>query len=193
MESTSTDVPRQITASTHVLGHGDKFRMDSAEVEDVCMIGPIDPNQEISDLMTSDSTPVLFKKALELFMAADPSLARDVADRLDELCERRFASLLETRETGQDVVTSDRHDSGELNERCDALTGRLMKYLGKLVVENQRSGAVQLVLFAAARSFICTSVSVSGVDDGLRGARLIFEDALRELTPVLRNMPEVVK
>ena len=157
------------------------------------MNGPIDPTQEISELLTTDSTPALFKKALELFMAADPRLARDVADRLDELCERRFASLLETEETGQDVLPSGRQDIFELNERCDALTGRLMKFLGKLVVENQRSGAVQLVLIAAARSLICTSVSVSGVDDGLRGARLLFDDALRELTPMLRNMPEVVK
>lgn len=157
------------------------------------MIGPTDPTQEISELLTSDSTPALFKKALELFMAADPRLARDVADRLDELCERRLASLLDMGDSRQDNLQVGRQENFEVNERCDALTGRLMKFVGKLVVENQRSGAVQLVLIAAARSLICTSVSVSGVDDGLRGARAIFDDAFRELTPMLRNMPEVVK
>ena len=152
------------------------------------MIGPTDPTQEISELLTSDSTPALLKKALELFRDVDPGLARDIADRLDELCERRFASLQDTEQTGQDSFLSGHQDSVDLNVRCDALTGRLMKFLGKLVVENQRSGAAQLVLFAAARSFICTSVSVSGVEEGLNGARLIFEDAFRELTPMLHEM-----
>lgn len=157
------------------------------------MSGPLDPSQEIFELLRSDSTSALLRKALDLFMAEDPKLARDAADKLDELCERRFASLLEAEGTGLGDLPSGCQDSVELSERCDALTGRLMKILGKLVVESQRSGAVQLVLIAAARSLICTSVSVSGVDDGLTGARLLFEDALRELTPMLRNMPEAVK
>ena len=154
------------------------------------MSGPIDPTQEICELLRSDSTPELLRKALELFMAADPKLARAAADKLDELQERRLAySLEEAEEPGQGFSATGGQDDVDLNERCDALTGRLMKFLGKLVVENQRSREVQLVLYAAARSFICTSVSVSGIDEGLRGARLVFDDALRELTPMLLDMP----
>lgn len=150
------------------------------------MSGPTDPTNEFSELLKDDSTPVLLRKALELFMVADPKLARDAADKLDELCERRLA--MNRRDVEQTDVTGARPDSTELNDRCDALTGRLMKYLGKLVAEQERTGGSQLVLFAAARSFVCTSASVSGVEEGLRGARLIFEETLRELTPMLREM-----
>ncbi len=96
------------------------------------------------------------------------------------------------RDVAQGDVAGARPDRTELNDRCDALTGRLMKYLGKLVAEQECTGGSQLVLFAAARSFICTSASVSGVEEGLTGARLIFEETLRELTPMLREMPETV-
>ena len=67
-----------------------------------------------------------------------------------------------------------------------------MKYLGKLVIENERTGGASLVLFAAARSFICTSASALGVEDGISGAPLIFEETLQELTPMLREMRETV-
>lgn len=154
------------------------------------MSGPTDPTHEFSELLKDNSTPVLLKKALELFMAADPKLARDAADKLDELCERRLAMQVKRTDLEQpDVKDGVRPTRTDLNERCDALTGRLMKYLGKLVVENERTGGSQLVLFAAARSFICTSASVSGVEEGLNGARIIFEETLRELTPMLREMP----
>lgn len=123
-------------------------------------------------------------------MAADPKPARDAADKLDELCERRLAMQVTRTDVEQADVSGARPNRIDLNERCDALTGRLMKYLGKLVAENERTGGSQLVLFAAARSFICTSASVSGVEEGLNGARLIFEETLRELTPMLREMPE---
>ncbi len=154
------------------------------------MSGLTDPTDEFSELLQDNSTPALLRKALELFMAADPKLARDAADKLDELCERRLAMVRTEIEKAD--VTGARPDRTELNDRCDALTGRLMKYLGKLVAEQERTGGSQLVLFAAARSFICTSASVSGVEEGLTGARLIFEDTLRELMPMLREMPETV-
>ena len=154
------------------------------------MSGPTDPINEFSELLTNISTPVLLKKALELFMAADPKVARDAADKLDELCERRLAMQMTRPDIGQaDVTDGLRPTRTDLNERCDALTGRLMKYLGKLVVENECTGGSQVVLFAAARSFICTNASVSGVEEGLNAARLIFEETLRELTPMLREMP----
>lgn len=154
------------------------------------MRGPTDPTNEFSEILQDASTPALLRRALEMFMAADPKLARDAADKLDELCERRLA--MARTEVEKADVTGARPDRTELNDRCDALTGRLMKYLGKLVAEQERTGGSQLVLFAAARSFICTSASVSGVEEGLTGARLIFEDTLRELTPMLREMPETV-
>ncbi len=154
------------------------------------MSGPIDSTNEFSELIKDNSTPVLLRKALELFIAADPKLARDAADKLDELCERRLA--MNRRDVAQGDVVGACPDQTELNDRCDALTGRLMKYLGKLVAEQESTGGSQLVLFAAARSFICTSASVSGVEEGLNGARLIFEETLRELAPMLREMPETV-
>ena len=141
------------------------------------MGGPTDPTDELSELLKDNSTPALLRKALELFMAADPKLARDAADKLDELCERRFA--MTRRDVEQADATGARPDCTDLNDRCDALTGRLMKYLGKLVAEQERTGGSRLVLFAAARSFVCTSASVSGVEEGLKGARLIFEDTLK--------------
>jgi hypothetical protein len=161
-------------------------------VEDIYMSGLADPTNEISALLRDHSTSVLLRKALELFMAADPKLARDAADKLDELCERRLALQVGTAGVERADVTGPRTNQPDLNERCDALTGRLMKYLGRLVIENERTGGSKLVLFAAARSFICTSASVSGVDEGLNDARLIFEDTLKELTPMLREMPETV-
>ena len=154
------------------------------------MSRPIDPTQEISQLLRSDSTSDLLRKALELFIAADPKLAQHAADKLDELCERRLAMTRADAE--QAIVTGAPLDRIELNDRCDALTGRLMKYLGKLVAEQGRTAEPHMVLFAAARSFICTSASVSGVEKGLADARLIFEEALRELSPMLREMPETV-
>ncbi len=154
------------------------------------MNGPIDPTNEFSESLEDNSTPALLKRALELFMAADPKLARDAADKLDELCERRLA-MTGTHPEKRDVVAVS-PDHTEMNERCDALTGRLMKYLGKLVAEQGRTGGSQLVLFAAARSFICTSASVSGVEEGLTSARIIFEETIRELTPMMRQMPESV-
>ncbi|WP_263385564.1 hypothetical protein [Granulicella arctica] len=166
------------------------FMRTSAPGEDVFMGGPTDLTNEFSELLKDNSTSGLLRKALELFMAADPKLARDAADKLDELCERRLA--MTRTHTEQGYVTSAFPDRTEMNDRCDALTGRLMKYLGELVVEQGRTGGSQLVLFAAARSFICTSASVSGVEEGLAGARLIFEETLRELTPMLREMPETV-
>ena len=154
------------------------------------MTGPTDLTDEFSELLQDDSTPAVLRRALELFMAADPKVARDAADKLDELCERRLAM---TRTDGKQAdVTGACPDRTELNDRCDALTGRLMKFLSKLVAEQERTGGSQLVLFAAARSLICTSASVSGVEEGLIGARLIFEETLRELTPMLREMPETV-
>ena len=162
------------------------FRRTSAAAKDVDMSGPTDPTNEFSELIKDNSTPALLRKALELFIAADPKLARDAADKLDELCERRFAMARTEGEKAYDA--SIRPNRTELNDRCDALTGRLMKYLGKLVAEQERIGGSQLVLFAAARSFICTSASVSGVEEGLASARLIFEETFRELTPMLREM-----
>ncbi len=154
------------------------------------MSGPRDPTEEFSELLEDDSTSALLRRALELFMAADPKLARDAADRLDEFCERRLAMTRTYAE--QADVTAASPDRTEMNDRCDALTGRLMKYLGKLIAEQGRTGGSRLVLFAAARSFICTSASVSGVEEGLVGARLIFDETMRELTPMLREMPETV-
>lgn len=153
------------------------------------MIGPADPSQEISELLRSDSTPTLLKQALELFMAAGPGLAREVADKLDELCERRFAfeSDRQIEQSKTDLLSASRTT---LNDRCDALTGRLMKFSGKLVQESQQTGESRLVLFASARSFICTCASVSGVEEGLSEARLLFEDAMKELEPILREMPK---
>lgn len=154
------------------------------------MSSPIDPTKEIAELVRSDSTPDLLRKALELFVAADPTVAQVTADKLDELCERRLAMTRADAEYA--IVTDDPLDRTELNDRCDALTGRLMKYLGKLLAEEGRTAEPHLVLFAAARSLICSSVSVLGVDKGLLNARLIFEEALKELTPMLREMPETV-
>ncbi len=155
------------------------------------MSGPTDPTQEIAELLIGDSTPDLLRKALELFIAADPILARDAADKLDELCERRLA--MTRKEYAEQAIGTRAHpERTELNDRCDALTGRLMKYLGKLVAEQGRIAEPHLVLFAAVRSFICTSASISGVEKGLADARLIFEEALKELTPMLREMPETV-
>ena len=121
-------------------------------------------------------------------MAADPKMARDAADKLDELCHRRLALTQTNAEHAN--VTRAPSMRAELNDRCDALTARLMKYLGKLVVEQGPTGGSQLVLFAAARSFICTCASLSGVEEGLTGARLVFEETLKELAPILREMPE---
>ena len=112
--------------------------------KDVYMSGPTDPTNEFSELMKDNSTPALLRKALELFIAADPKLARDAADKLDELCERRLAMNRSDIEQGD--VTGARPDQTELNDRCDALTGRLMKYLRKLVAEQEFPGGSQLVL-----------------------------------------------
>ncbi len=156
------------------------------------MSGPTDPTHEISELLRDSSTPVLLRKALELFTAADPRLARDAADKLDELCERRLAMQGNRTGTEQADVANVRPTQNDLNDRCDALSGRLMKYLGKLIAENEPTGGARLVLFAAARSLVCTSASVSGVEEGLKDVRLIFEETLKELTPILREMPKVV-
>lgn len=150
------------------------------------MSGPIDPTQEISELLRSDSTPDLLRKTLELFIAADPILARDAADKLDELCERRLA--LTRADAEQAIATEPHPERTELNDHCDALTSRLMKYLGKLVAEHGSIAEPHLVLFAAARSFICTSASVSGVEQGLVDSRIIFEQTHAELTSMLRDM-----
>lgn len=154
------------------------------------MSGPTDPTYEISELMRNSSTPVLLKKALQLFMAADARLARDAADKLDELCERRLATEGIKASIEQADATNLRPTQSDLNDGCDVVTGRLMKYLGKLTAENERTGGAQLVLFAAARSLICTSASVSGVEEGLKDVRLVFEESLKDLTPILREMPE---
>ena len=57
------------------------------------MSGPTDPTNEFSEILQDASTPALLRRALEMFMAADPKLARDAVDKLDELCERRLAML----------------------------------------------------------------------------------------------------
>ena len=101
------------------------------------MRGPTDPTNEFSEVLQDPSTPALLRRALEMFMAADPKLARDAADKLDELCERRLAMV--RTEVEKADVTGARPDGTELNDRCDALTGRLMKYLGKLVAEQEHT------------------------------------------------------
>ena len=155
------------------------------------MSGRLDPTEEISELLESSSTPVLLKKALQLFLIEDAQLARDTADKLDELCERRLAAHNDAKHVVPGASAVQIRSAEELNERCDAITGRLMKYMGKLVSENQRVGGPQLVLFAAARSFICMCVTASTVEEGLRDAKVIFEDSLRDLAPILREMPEM--
>lgn len=156
------------------------------------MNGPNAPANEFAELLRDEATPALLRKALELFMAADPQIARDAADKLDELCERRLAMQLRTTGLNPAEKNGFGKSATDLNELCDAVTARLMKYLGKLRMENERFGASKLVLFAAARSFICTSASVSGVDEGLSDARTIFEQTMKELAPMLREMPETV-
>lgn len=148
---------------------------------------PIDSNSEIIGLLDDESTPALLRAVLQILAREDAKIARDVADKVDELCERRLAR---SEDHTADVLGS-KFSPGELNDRCDAVTGRIMKYLGKLVAENQRTGESSLVLVAAARSLICTSVSLLGVEDGLRDATLVFSDAMRELAPILREMPEM--
>lgn len=145
---------------------------------------------EDSQVHQDELTSALLRRALYLFAKENPKIARDAAEKLDELCEQRLT--LHLRNSGlrrPEEMTTDL-SSAALNELCDAVTGRLMKYLGKLIKENRRSGGAKLVLFAVARSLVCTSASLSGVDEGLSDARLIFEQTLRELTPMLREMPE---
>lgn len=155
------------------------------------MYQPDNANSEKMGLINDERTPDLLKQALRLFSEADARLARDVADKLDELCEKRWAAshAVMYSTAAADVATGELK-AEFLDEKCDAITGSVMKYLGKLVEENQRTGGTKLVLFAAARSLICTSANMSGVEEGLRNARVVFEETLRDLTPVLREMSE---
>ncbi len=156
------------------------------------MFQPDDPNSEMLGLIDDERAPDLLKQALRLFSEADPTLARDVADQLDEICERRWAATHTGLHSGSSTASASSRDldAEVLNERCDALTGRLMKYLGGLVIEGQASGSSRIVLVAGVRALICTSVSLSGVETGLKDVQSAFEDALEELAPLLRAMPE---
>ena len=163
-----------------------KFPTETISVKDKEMSGLTGDSQVREDELTS----ALLNRALDLSTRADPKVARNAAEKLDELCEQRLTLHLAATELGRTREGSSDLSPAALNELCDAVTGRLMKYLGRLIKENQRCGGAKLVLIAAARSFICTSASVSGVDEGLGDARLIFEQTLRELTPILLEMPE---
>ena len=86
------------------------------------MSGPVDPTHQMAELLKNDMTPVLLRKAPKLFMVADPKLARDAADKLDELCERRLAFQGRGEKLGESDFLVGYTKHLELMERCDALT-----------------------------------------------------------------------
>ena len=63
-----------------------------------------------------------------------------------------------------------------------------MKFVGKLAQQNIRPNVPRPELLAVARTLICHSVSLSEVDQGLKDAQYVFEAAMDDLAPMLREM-----
>ena len=78
-----------------------------------------------------------------------------------------------------------------LKYRIAAATSRLMKAIDKLRIENVQPRVPGLELFAIARTLVCVSVNMTGVDPGLKDAQYVFEAVLDDLAPMLREMPNL--
>lgn len=147
------------------------------------------PDAEMNELIKNEETPVVLREALQFMSRLDVKTARDVADKLDEVCERRWALALKW-DAPKPEIASKALSSKRLNEDCDALTSRLMKFLNKQIADLDPKGTSQLIIVAAARALICTSVLLSGLEEGLLAARSTFEDTFDELGPLLRDLDE---
>jgi hypothetical protein len=65
-----------------------------------------------------------------------------------------------------------------------------MKIGTELQLENIHPHVPHLELFAFARALICLSVQQAGVDEGIENAQTVFEAALADLAPKLREISQ---
>ena len=169
--------------------HHYTFEQSASANQSVQMDSACDPNLEINELIKNEQTPAVLREALQFLSRLDAKTARDVADKLDEVCERRWALTLRLEAHKWDRA-SKALSSKRLNEDCDALTSRLMKFLSKQTADLDTNGTSQLIVVAAARTLICTSVLLSGLEEGLSAAHVTFEGTFDELEPLLRELDE---
>jgi hypothetical protein len=152
--------------------------------------------KEIKALLASGSVSEELKGAIELFFLAEPAQAKADIDLLDEVFSQHFQAIEENLAESALSESIEQPDEAALermisqisNSRCDAATSQLLKSVGKLAQHNVRPKVPKLELFAIARTLICHSVAISGVDQGIKDAQNVFESAMEDLAPMLREM-----